>query len=1611
MRKRTLMAEAIQLIVKRAKEPQVAKVEKFLRGFFERQDHADIEQLGAAVVADLVWEAWKLFNQRQHAENKVDIYELKQPAQTGGNRIIINSLNDNMPFLVDSLIGYLSRYGLRARILLRPIFRVRRDNRGQLEDIIPTGGPEKGTLQESFIHCEVTDPYTPDLLKQLKKDIPKIMRDVRLTVSDWHHMRAKVQDAIADLKPIPKILSADQVAEVIDFLQWLDSDHFTFLGYREYKLEERNGIYKPRTDFLSHLGLLAHEENIDLGTFYRGEPLSSETLYFIFQSNPLVVTKTMRISTVHRPVPMDSITIKIYDKKGEVIGLRQFLGLFTSVAYSSSTRDIPLLRRKVLKIVDKAGFSPQWHDGKALIHILDSLPRDELFQATEEELLAISTKVLSIQERPRLALFIRRDHFDRFLSCLVYVPRDRFEYSLTERIAEILKAELKAPVNLISAQYGGLTFARIHYMVAIEDAKSIKYDADKIESRLVKASHSWKDSLLLELMATHGEWEGTSLFRKYANAFKKGYQERFTEKDAVIDIDYIEKVYETGDLGVRIYRPADALETSLKIKLYHIGSPVPLSDVIRVLEDMDLHVVGEFPFTVTSEKAALPIWVHDFETTSRGECSINITEIEDKFIELFQRVHKGQAESDGFNRLVVRAGLDWKECLMLRAYCKYLRQLRIQFSQDYMEQTLVKNPGITRVIRDLFMERFNPKDNKKDQDKLVKLTDKISQLLIRVDNVDEDLILRRYTNLVMSTVRTNFFQTLSTNHSKPYLSFKFESKTLEDIPLPRPLFEIFIYSPRFEAVHLRGGKIARGGIRWSDRKEDYRTEILGLLKAQMVKNAVIVPQGAKGGFILKADIVHMSRDDYMAEGIACYKLMINAMLEITDNLVKGAPVYPQDIVCWDESDSYLVVAADKGTASFSDYANEIAEEKAFWLGDAFASGGSQGYDHKEIGITARGAWESVKRHFWERGIDAEKTELTTIGIGDMSGDVFGNGMLLSKKFKLIAAFNHQHIFIDPYPNPEKSYKERKRMFENRLGWADYNPKLISEGGGVFERKSKTIKISPEIKRLFGVSSNNIQPAELIRAILMVEADLLWLGGIGTFIKAKSESHVDVGDRSNDSVRINASLLKCKVIVEGANLGVTQKGRIEFARSGGSINTDAIDNSAGVDCSDHEVNIKILLRDAMTHKSLTLPKRNELLEKMTNEVASLVLENNYDQNLALSLIHGQGSRVLDTQAHLMRSLEKTGRLDRILESLPDDMTMAEYQATQTNLTRPEIAILLPYAKNALYDHIIGTDLPDEDRLMHFLFSYFPTPIQEDFKRYIAQHPLKREIIATKAVNRIINRMGSAFVHDLQEKLARSQDDILRAYFIASAIYNLDDIWREIDKWGKKMEAVHQIEAFLQVWALKRRVTVWLLRNNPGRIKMSETIHFFKSGVEELYKMLDVCLIGEVKEKLESDHEKYLKLGLSNALSRRLARLDIVASSPDIIEISQQTEASVAFVASLYFAVGSRFGFTWLQNMASTLRSNNAWHRMAVSSIIEDLYLYQGNLTKKILNDVLSSGKKIDKRGSEILNTWVKNHYNEIAIIDQLLMDSRSLGAPDLALLSVVQREVRLLSERS
>ena len=1158
---------------------------------------------------------------------------------------------------------------------------------------------------------------------------------------------------------------------------WLAEDHFTFLGYREYQLQDVDGEDALRAVPGTGLGILRSDQ--DMSASYGKLPPAVAAK--AREKQLMIITKANSRATVHRPAYLDYVGIKQFDGNGDVVGERRFLGLFSSAAYTESLTRIPVLREKAHQLIQGAGFTPMSHSGKALMDILETYPRDELFQTSVSELLPVAEAVLHLRERRQLRFFVRRDVYGRYLSCLVYLPRDRYTTQVRERMQEILKATMGAETIDYTARVSESVLARLHFVVRAAPGETLHdFEEDRLEAQLAEATRSWNDDFVAALYEQFGEEQGARLARVYGDAFPEAYKEDFPPRVAAADVRRIEDV---GDqpVGLSLYSPVDAGEGESRFKVFRTGTPLSLSQVLPVLSSMGVEVIDERPYEL--ELPDDRAWIYDFglrRGTSMPEGARKL------FQDAFMAVWQGLAESDGFSALVLDGGLDWRKVSILRAYAKYFRQGGTPFSQEYIEASLLANVPLARLLVDLFEVRFRPGNGHGPTGVDAEAHDRVTMAeeieksirsgLDTVASLDQDRIIRSYLATIKATLRTNFYQPDSTGRAKSYLSLKVEPTKVPDLPEPRPAFEIFVYSPRVEGVHLRFGAVARGGLRWSDRREDFRTEVLGLVKAQMVKNTVIVPVGSKGGFYCKQlPDPSVDREAWLAEGVACYKTFISGLLDITDNLVDGATVPPPMVVRHDSDDSYLVVAADKGTATFSDIANGVAKDYGFWLGDAFASGGSVGYDHKAMGITARGAWESVRRHFRERGIDCQAEDFTCVGIGDMSGDVFGNGMLLSEHIQLVAAFDHRHIFIDPSPDAATSYAERRRLFElPRSSWADYDTDKISAGGGVYPRTAKAIPISPEVAAVLDLdaTTTTMTPTELMRAILLAPVDLLWNGGIGTYVKGAAETNADAGDKANDAIRVNGGELRCQAVGEGGNLGLTQRGRIEYAVAGGRICTDFIDNSAGVDTSDHEVNIKILLDAVMRSGDMTEKQRVELLMSMTDEVGELVLADNYDQNLALANALAVAGSLMHVHESWIRRLERRGLLDREIEFLPGVKEFQARRQSGASLTTPELAVLLAYTKIVLAQELAESDLPDDPFLRGELFSYFPTQLRQDFREAMAAHPLRRQIIVTQVVNNLVNFAGITFFHRLSQETSASAEEIARAHFVCREVYGAE-----------------------------------------------------------------------------------------------------------------------------------------------------------------------------------------------------------------------------------------------
>ena len=1597
------IVEALVDIV-REKLPSDAQrlAEEFVAQYFSGVSPEDVDESGAVNLYGAAMAHLNYARYRVPGTPKVHLYN-PQFEQHGwqSTHTIIEIVTDDMPFLVDSVRMAINRRGLTTHLLIHPVVKLRRDDTGCLLEILSSDDDSDDVITEAIMHCEVDRQTETELLEGIRSDVENALADVRVAVEDWQAIRDKLNDILTELTTDPPKLDEDELEEGKAFLEWVDNNHFTFLGYRDYELTNDKGEDVLRSVANSGLGLLRNPEGAAVSKSFSALPL--EQRREARSSTLLIITKGNFRSTVHRPSFMDYIGVKRFNDKGEVVGERRFLGLYTSAAYNRDPRSIPLFRTKVRNIVDRAGFAPNSHAEKTLLNVLDTYPRDELFQVSEEEMYHAALGILHLQERQRIRLFVHKDRFARFVSCIVFVPRERFNTAIRLQIQGILEESFNGESTDFTVQLSESVLARLYFVVRVPPGTLPAYDVSEIENRLRDVTRTWSDDLHTALLEHCGEERGSRLSRRYGDAFRGDYREHYSARIAVHDIEKMETLEGTGNVAMSLYRRLGAPADELQFKLFQYKRPISLSEALPMLENMGLTVRAEHPSTIVPS-ADEPIWMHDFAMVHGEGNQLDLDLIREIFQDAFAKIWDHQVENDGFNRLVLRARLSWREIVILRACCKYLRQAGVAFSQDYMEDALAGNRDIARSLVKLFHARFDPEGQADSETRSARISDEIYAALDAVANLDEDRILRSFLAFIQAALRTNYYQLSDDDTQKSYVSFKLDPALVPELPEPRPMFEIFVYSPRVEGVHLRGGPVARGGLRWSDRREDFRTEVLGLVKAQIVKNAVIVPVGSKGGFVPKSLPVG-DRDAVLAEGVACYQTFIKGLLDVTDNLVGGSVESPPAVVRYDNDDPYLVVAADKGTATFSDYANEIALDYGHWLGDAFASGGSVGYDHKAMGITAAGAWESVKRHFRELDTDIQSTDFTVIGIGDMSGDVFGNGMLLSKHIRLLGAFNHLHVFLDPNPDSARSYKERKRLFElPRSTWEDYDEKLISQGGGIFPRSAKSIPLSKEVRDVLGIAPEALTPNELIQAMLRAPADLLWNGGIGTYAKATSERYSSVGDRTNDGLRVDATEMRFRVIGEGGNLGFTQLSRIEFSRAGGRINTDAIDNSGGVDCSDHEVNIKIMLNAAVANGDLTEKQRNELLEEMTDEVGELVLRSNYLQSQALSCAVAQASSLVEVHERLIESLEREGQLDREIEFLPDKEQIGERRAAGTGLSAPELSVLLAYVKIKLFQELLDSELPDDPFFAQELRHYFPTQLQLKFLDQIGEHRLSREIISTVVANGMVNRAGITFAFRLGQETGSTAEEISRAYTVAREVYKMESLWADIEALDNKVAAQDQTHMLLESRRLVERAARWLLRHRPQPLEVALNVEHFAPGVTELEKLVEGLLVSSSLRQLKSSRNKLGKAGVPDSLAQRVSKFTELYSALDIVEVASSVGLSVETVGAVYFKLGDALELHWLRDQIVGLPRDNRWQSLARDALRDDLYSQEAALTADVLRsdtDAVDAKSRIDG--------WMRENRLAVARCQQVLGDLKAGGNADFAMMSVAMREIRGLRQ--
>ncbi len=1573
----------------------------FNQAFYANVMAADLHPFSIADRQRIAASIWNLAATRTPGKLNFRIFN-PSPVANGWtvDHTVIEIINDDMPFLVDSITAALQKKGLTIHLIIHPVLQAQRDKQGRLLKLV-TGAEKKAandkpkTYLESFMHIQIDQSLDPLVLKEIEKELRGVLDDVRTTVQDWLEMRRRMESAIKTTVASKRQKDgAKQNGEAKEFMRWLDDNNFTYLGYRDIDLEQKGGVLtKISVQKKTGLGIL---RDADLRMFGGRRDMDKKKTpnfqKYVRQNHLLVITKTSTPSRVHRSVPMDAVFIRRFNEKGDIIGERLFVGLFTSKSYAQNPYEVPFLRSKIDYVLKNSNFRPGGHAYKALVHILNTYPRDELFQIADEDLLRNALGIMQLQDRARVALFARRDPFERFVTCLLYVPRDRYDPALRLRIQSLLEKTFEGRAQDWNIRIDDSLLARIFTTIELKPPYP-RPDIAKLENDLRELCRSWIDKLRDSLITEYGEATTLALLRRYGDAFPVSYSDITTPKGAVHDIQQLERASKSTapERLMTSLLPLD--DGRLSLALYQHDHAIPLSSVLPLIESMGLKV--EYmagPFEIKPHGTERSVFIHEFVGRSSLKPITELHHIRPLFEEAFVKIWAGEVENDAFNGLILRAGMAWREIVFMRSFARYLRQLRIPYSHEMIAGAFLAHPQLAQNIYALFFARHNPdvKGNRKNLCR--EIEGKINEGLAAVSTLEDDRIIRRYINLIQTSLRTNYFQPDENGAQKSYISFKFDSRSIEFMPLPKPLFEIFVYSTRTEAVHLRGGKVARGGIRWSDRRDDFRNEILGLMKAQMVKNSVIVPVGSKGGFIVKRPPAEA--DKMQAEGIACYRIMMQGLLDITDNRVNGKIIPPHSVVRHDEDDPYLVVAADKGTAKFSDIANGIAQEYKFWLDDAFASGGSVGYDHKGMGITARGAWEAVKRHFREIGKDIQTTDFTCMGVGDMSGDVFGNGMLLSKHTLMLGAFDHRHIFCDPNPDAAVSFSERQRMFNlPRSSWQDYDAKKISKGGGVFARTEKTIKISSEMKKAYGITADTLGPSELIQAMLKAEVELLYFGGIGTFIKASTETHEEVGDRASESCRIDGAEIRAKVVAEGANLGVTQRGRIEYGLKGGRINTDAIDNSAGVDTSDHEVNIKILMRKMVDGGELTLPARNKILESMTDNVGHLVLEDNYFQTQAISVSELRAAEVLPYHMRCINILEKSGFLNRDIEFLPHSAELAERQRNGKGLTRPEIAVILSYAKMWLYEQLLQSDLPDNEYLENDFVRYFPDALQKKYPEEIREHQLRREITATIITNGIINRTGPSFVTLMIDRTEKDAAEVTCAYLVARDALDLTRLWAEIEALDNKVPASAQYEMHFAIRKTLNGTMRWLLTSGGVPSKLDAAVATYRKNVESLIGWLEKSS-AEMSGSFKKREAELVGQGIPAALAKRLSLMPVLGTAFDLTPLA--SGKSVETIAEAYFGLGHRLGLDWLGEQAKALMAQTPWQREALLSLLADI----GDNHRRLTLAAVKKGQKLDQ--------WVEQHQTAMQSYDALLSEARSAGIVDMALLSLAAHRLGSLA---
>ncbi|HEY1077185.1 MAG TPA: NAD-glutamate dehydrogenase [Fontimonas sp.] len=1602
-----LLAQVEAIAETRVDAGQRAAFRSFLRHYYEMSSTDALRMRPAEALFTTCHEHWLLAQQRAAGELSL---RLQPPQADGRSLAVLDTVFDDMPFLVDSMSMAVRAAGSSIDWTVHPVLGMRRDTQGTLLQVRPASAA--GTEPpESLIHLEFEPLRNEAAYAALETDLRQVAQDLRAAVGDFGAMRERLLEVTAALGTTPTGAPADEIAEAQSFLRWLDDGHFTFLGVAETAAVGAQGRARFVTIPEASLGLARSGGRYNDPDQLIAPP--QELDKYSESTRLIVVTKANYRSTIHHPEYIDVISVRRFHPDGSVRGVCRFIGLFSSEAYIERPRNIPLIRRKAEYVMQRSRLREDSHSGKNLREILHQLPRDELFQSSEDELFEVCTGIRALRDRHQLRLFMRRDRYGRFYSCMIYLPRDRYSRELAIRIANELGSIFNSSIIDRNTEFLRQSIARIHYIVRTPPGTTIPLSAAEVEARLQSATRSWRDQLrdVLQKRVTPGAPVYAML-----DGFPLSYQESATPLEAATDLQFLAQLSAETPVLPRLL--VDSAATGkvcpTALKLYCWKRPLPLSDVLPALENFGLRVIWQDPTKIEVADRD-PLWIQEFQIQVSGDCALDATQQRSYFEAAFLGTWSGRTENDGLNRLVLLAGIEARQVVCLRTLTKYLIQTGLPFSQDYMERLLAEHAPIARLLVELFETRFDPQIDRPErrESEVLRISQALDQLLDQVATLDGDRVLRAYTAVVRAALRTNYFQPAADGTPKHYVSIKLNPRLVPDLPAPLPMFEIFVYAPEVEGIHLRGGKVARGGLRWSDRRQDFRTEVLGLMKAQMVKNAIIVPVGAKGGFVVKQGDPS-NRDLWLKQGVDCYRIFLRGLLDITDNRVGDDIVSPVAVVRYDDDDPYLVVAADKGTATFSDIANTLAAEYGFWLGDGFASGGSAGYDHKKMGITARGAWESVKRHFREVpwtdadgfariGKDIQTVPFSVVGIGDMSGDVFGNGMLLSREIRLLAAFDHRHVFIDPAPDAERSFAERERLFAlPRSSWDDYDKSLISAGGGVWPRSAKLIKLSDEAQRALGINRASLTPNELLRAILLAPVDLLWNGGIGTYIKGHHQSHQECGDRANDAIRVNGRDLRCKVVGEGGNLGATQLGRVEAALAGVRLNTDFIDNAGGVHSSDREVNIKIPLNQLMREGGLTREVRDPFLAEMTPDIVRDVLQDSYVQSLAVSLLERDAAARIDEHSNLIRTLERDGMLVRSVEFLPDDEGLKERRAAGQGLTRPELSVLVSYGKISLFEATIASEVPDDPFFDRDLLGYFPPRMVEQYREALLKHRLRREIVATILSNAVVNRMGFAFAHRFADDHGVPRAAVVKAYAIAHEMFDGDRYWLPIQALDAKIPAATQLRLFGRAIGLMKHATTWLLNYQWSARPMAEAIASFDSGIAELAAQLPACLPGSYRADWDKAVEGMTADGVPLDISQQLANTMVLGSAPDIIELAAKAQVGLGEAAGVYFQIGDRLRILWLLSSIIGFSVNNKWQALARSNLREDCYRLHRQLAERILRQ---PGASPEAR----IDAWIASSEAKIRFGMQRLQELQTVGAQDFMTLAVGIRELRKLRQ--